>query len=174
MPGAYLKGNSLFPGASFVVDEISRPWNNEGVVQASFINMDDFKPESFCKLKYYRLKNIISLYIEALLIPNSLPYTGVENDTAYIYTGSFDFDDVNTAARFKLDSRLSCAPFHYQTSLYAEDFKTGVFFELGRSYIMGFVHMNGLIDSTELTLTVPSGFLPNHEYRISGTFIYET
>ena len=57
--------------------------------------------------------------------------------------------------------------------LTVEDFKTGVFFELGRSYILGFAHMNGLLDSTELILTVPGGLLPNHEYRICGTLIYQ-
>lgn len=175
MPGAYLKGNSLFPGNSFVVDEISRPWNIDGVVNTSFINVADFKPESQCKVYYYKLKNLVSLYIDAVLKPSSMPYTGVENDTTYIYTGDFNFDTVNTTARVRLEnSRLSCAPFHFETSMNVEDFKTGVFFELGRSYILGFAHMNGLLDSTELILTVPGGLLPNHEYRICGTFIYQT
>lgn len=174
MPGAFLKGNSSFPGSSFVVDEISRPWNPDGAASAEIINRDDFTADSRCTVEYYRLKNIVSLHVDALLKPSSLPYTGVEDDTSYIYTGNFAFSEVSTTARVRLDGRLAAAPYHYENSVSVEDFKTGVFFDTSLSPALGRVHVNGIEDTTELVLTVPGGLLPNHEYRARGTIIYET
>jgi hypothetical protein len=119
------------------------------------------------------MKNIVSLYIDALLKPSSLPYTGVENDTSYIYTGDFSFSQVNTSANIRLDPVLSAAPYHFETSVNINDFKSGVFFDPSLSSVMGTVHLNGILDPTMLRITIPTGMLPNHEYSICGTFIYQ-
>ena len=173
MPGAYMKGNLSFPGSIFSVDEVSRSWNIEGAATSTIINNTNFTSDSSCTVQYYKLKNIVSLYINALLKPSSLPYTGVEDDTSYIYTGDFSFSDVNTIANIRLDPILSAAPYHFETSVNVDDFKTGVFFDTQLSTIMGMVHLNGIIDPMKLCITIPSGMLPNHEYRICGSFIYE-
>lgn len=173
MPGAYLKGNSSFPGSSFIVDEVSRPWNIEGYFTPTIINNTDFTSDSFCTVQYYKLRNIVSLYIDALLKPSSLPYTGVENDTSYIYTGDFEFSQVNTSANIRLNSFLSAAPYHFETSVNVNDFKSGVFFDPSLSSIMGTLLLNGILDPTMLRITIPTGMLPNHEYNISGTFMYQ-
>lgn len=173
MPGAYLKGNSSFPGSTFIVDEVSRPWNIEGPATSTIINNTDFTTDSSCTVQYYKLKNIVSLYIDAFLKPSSLPYTGVQNDTSYIYTGDFAFSNVNTSANIRLDPILSATPYHFETSVNIVDFKTGVFFDTNLSAVMGMVHLNGIIDPTMLCITIPTGMLPNHEYNICGTIIYE-
>ncbi len=173
MPGAYMKGNSSFPGSTFIVDEVSRPWNIEGSVTSTIINNTHFTSDSSCTVQYYKMKNIVSLYIDALLKPSSLPYTGVENDTSYIYTGDFSFSQVNTSANIRLDPVLSAAPYHFETSVNINDFKSGVFFDPSLSSVMGTVHLNGILDPTMLRITIPTGMLPNHEYSICGTFIYQ-
>lgn len=173
MPGAYLKGNSSFPGSTFIVDEVSRPWNMEGTATSTIINNTDFTSDSLCTVQYYKLKNIVSLYINALLKPNSLPYTGVENDTSYIYTGDFEFSNVNTEANIQLDAILSATPYHFETSINIDDYKTGVFFDTDLSSVMGMIHLNGILDPTRLRITIPTGMLPNHEYNVCGTIIYE-
>lgn len=173
MPGAYLKGNSSFPGSTFIVDEVSRPWNIEGVAHTSIVEHTSFTNESSCTVQYYKLKNIVSLYVDALLKPSTLSYTGVENDTSYIYTGDFTFSTVRTAASVKLAPLLTAAPYHFETSVNIEDFKTGVFFEPSISVVMGTLHLNGILDPTVLVITIPSGMLPNHEYKICGTLIYQ-
>jgi len=173
MPGAYLKGNSSFPGSTFIVDEISRPWNISGLAASTITNETYFTPDSYCTVQYYKLKNIVSLYIDALLKPSTLPYTGVENDTSYIYTGDFSFSSVNTVANIRLDSVLSAAPYHFETSINTDDYRTGVFFDTNLSAVMGIIHINGIIDPTMLHITIPTGMLPNHEYNICGTIIYE-
>jgi len=173
MPGAYLKGNSSFPGSTFIVDEVSRPWNTEGTATSIIINNTDFTSDSFCTVQYYKLKNIVSLYVSARLKPSSLPYTGVENDTSYLYTGDFVFSNVNTTANIRLDSILSAAPYHFETSINIDDYKTGVFFDTNLSAVMGMIHLNGVIDPTMLRITIPTGMLPHHEYNICGTIIYE-
>lgn len=173
MPGAYLKGNSSFPGSTFIVDEISRPWNSEGSATSTIINNTDFTSDSSCTVQYYKLKKIVSLYIGALLKPSSLSYTGVENDTSYIYTGDFVFSNVNTTANIRLDPILSAAPYHFETSINTADYKTGVFFDTNLSAVMGMIHINGIFDPTLLRITIPTGMLPNHEYNICGTIIYE-
>jgi hypothetical protein len=173
MPGAFLKGNISFPNSTFIVNDIFRPWNIEGVEHPTIINDTDFTTDSYCVVEYYKLKNIVFLYIDAFLKPTSLPYTNIENDTAYIYTGDFLFSRVNTTVNVRLSSVLTAASYHYETSGNVEDIKTGVFFDTSISSIMGIVHLNGALDSTMLVITIPSGMLPNHEYRISGTLIYE-
>ena len=173
MPGAYLKGNLSFPGSTFIVDEVSRHWNTEGTATSTIINNTDFTFDSSCTVQYYKLKNIVSLYISASLKPSSLPYTGLENDTSYIYTGDFSFSNVNTAVNIRLDPILSAAPYHFETSINIDDFKTGVFFDTNLSSVMGMIHLNGIIDPTMLRITLPTGMLPNHEYNICGTIIYE-
>lgn len=174
MPGAYLKGNSSFPGSTFVVDEISKSWNAHGVVDAIIINEQDFTPDSHCTIKYYKLKHIIFLHIDAVLKPSSLPYTGVQDDTSYIYTGDFTFSKVNTTANVRLTPALASASYHFQNTLNIEDLKSGVFFDTNVSFIMGTVHINGIIDSTEIVITAPTGMLPNHEYNVCGTLIYQS
>lgn len=173
MPGAYLKGNSSFPGSTFTVDEISRPWNMEGTATSTIINNTKFTSDTSCTVQYYKLKKVLALYISALLKPSSLPYTGVENDTSYIYTGDFAFSNVNTTANIRLDPILSAAPYHFETSINAEDYKTGVFFDTNLSAVMGMIHLNGILDPTLLRITIPTGMLPNHEYNICGTIFYE-
>lgn len=173
MPGAYLKGNSFFPGSRFIVDEISRAWNLQGIAESTIINHTEFTTSSYCTVQYYKLKNIISLHVEAVLKPSSFPYTGIENDTSYIYTGDFVFSRVNTTATVRLPSLLTSAPYHFERSVNIEDFKTGVFFETNISSVLGMIHLNGIMDSTMLVITVPSGMLPNHEYKVCGTLIYE-
>jgi hypothetical protein len=173
MPGAYLKGNLSFTGSKFTVDEVSRPWNIDGTATSTIINNTDFTSDSFCTVQYYKLKNIVSLYISASLKPSSLPYTGVENDTSYIYTGDFAFSNVSTEANIRLDPILSAAPYHFETSINIDDFKTGVFFDTHLSAVMGMIHLNGILDPTSLRITIPTGMLPNHEYNICGTIIYE-
>tara|TARA_Y100000389_G_C17438402_1_gene506989 strand:- start:743 stop:1270 length:528 start_codon:yes stop_codon:yes gene_type:complete len=173
MPGAYLKGNSSFPGSTFIVDEVSRPWNTEGTATSTIINNRNFTSGSSCTVQYYKLKKMVSLYISVLLKPSSLPYTGVENDTSYIYTGNFAFSNVNTTADIRIDPILSAAPYHFETSVNIDDYKTGVFFDTNLSAVMGMIHLNGILDPTLLRITIPTGMLPNHEYNICGTMIYE-
>ena len=174
MPGAYLKGNSSFPGSTFIVDQVSRPWNVEGTATSTIINTDFlFNSDSFCTVQYYKLKHIVSLYIDVFLKPSSLPYTGVEDDTSYIYTGDFAFSKVNTSANIRLDAILSAGRYHFETSVNVDDYKSGVFFENSLSSIMGTVHLNGILDATMLCINIPTGLLPNHEYRICGTLMYE-
>jgi len=174
MPGAYLKGNSSFPGQVFTVDVISRPWNVEGEYAAPIVNASDFTTDSIVTLRYYKLRNIISLYVTANLKPNTAPYTGSENSTAYIFTGDLTFPNkIVTEARVRLNSGLSAAGFHFENSVNVIDLRTGVFFELSRDERMGSAHINGILDATELILHVPTGLLPNHEYTIAGSLLYQ-
>jgi len=175
MPGAYLKGNSSFPGQVFTVDIIQRPWDVEGESPAPIINSHEFTTDSTVTLKYYKLKNIISLYVTAKLKPNTAPYTGSEGSTSYIFTGDLTFPNkIVTEVRVRLAGGLSAAGFHFENSVNVMDFRTGVFFELSRDERMGSVHINGILDATELILHIPSGLLPNHEYEICGSLLYQT
>lgn len=171
---AYLKGNSLFPAQNFNVDIISRAWNMDGVVDSSIINNSDFSADSYVTVNYYKLKNIAVIYIDGVLKPSTVPYTGVPDDTSYIYTGEFEFERVNTTANVRMQlPALSSAPYHFENTMNVEDYRTGVFFEPNRNSIMASVHINGILDSTKLVVTIPSGMLPNHEYQICGTLIYQ-
>lgn len=173
MPGAFLKGNCSFPG-SFIVDELSRSWDIFGTSNAFIKNANDFTNDSSCSVHYYKLKNIIFLSMYAVLKPSTKKYTGIENDTAYIYTGEFNFPEkIVTEVEIELRGELSASPFHFQNSLAVEDFKTGVFFEICSDAKLGFMHVNGLLDPTKLVLTLPSGFVPHHTYTLSGSLIYE-
>ena len=175
MPGAYLKGNSSFPGQVFTVDVLNRPWNVEGEQQVAIVNGSDFTSDSTVTVKYYKLKNIIALYFRAHLKPSTVAYTGSAGSTSYIFTGDLTFPDkIVTEARVRLGGALSAAGFHFENSLNVVDFRTGVFFDMSRDERIGSAHINGILDATELVMHVPSGLLPNHEYTLSGSLMYQT
>jgi hypothetical protein len=174
MPGAYLKGNISFPSSAFSVDTVSRAWNYSGSLDTIISNTSDFTADSNCRVDYYKLENIIILSVTAFLKPSTFRYLGANDQTSYVYTGDFEFPDkIVTEANVQLDKKLSCATHHFQTAITVEDFKTGVFFDLSRDYRLATMHINGVLDTTKLVITLPSGFLPNHEYNVSGELIYE-
>jgi len=180
MPGAFLKGNSSFLAANeFSVDQLSRPWNVLG--QANLRELADqpfIVSEKECA--YYKLKNIVILTIKATIIPTTFQYTGVENDTSFLYSGKLDLlaQNVNgklpTQLVFVLDSFLAAGPFHYQNSLTVVDRKTSVFFDITEDQQIGTLHINGVLNATHLILTLPSGFLPHHRYTVSASLAYSS
>lgn len=174
MPGAFLKGNSAFLGSVFNVDQISLPWNVFGAASAQLANRDEFTPDSTVSLSYYRLKHLAVLYIDARLQPSTVPYFGREGETAYIYTGDFEFArQSKTLALVDVSGFLASAPYHFENRVCVRDQKTGAFLDTSRDDVMGTAHINGKLDATRVVLTLPTGFVPHHVYEFSGTLVYE-
>lgn len=174
MPGAFLKGNVSFPG-SFFVDQLSHTWNQQGKSVMQLLDAGTvFRPDSTVEIDYFRLRRLACVSVLAVLYPSTLPYIGVENDTEYIYTGQTVFPEkLPTEARIRIRDDLAASPCHFENVTTITDTKTGVFFNRSADRQLGSVHVNGILDSTQLVLTNPTGFLPNHVYEISATIIYE-
>jgi hypothetical protein len=173
MPGAFLKGNVSFPG-SFFVDQLSHTWNQQGKSVVELLDGTAFRPDSKVEIDYFRLRRFACLSVLAVLHPSTTPYTGIEQDTHYIYTGQMVFPEkLPTEARIRIRDNLAASACHFENVASVSDVKTGVFFNRSADQHIGSVHINGILDSTQLVLTNPIGFLPNHVYEISATLMYE-
>ena len=175
MPGAFLKGNSSFAGAKFIVDSLSRPWNVHGELTPPLDQADaPFVKASTLRFKYYKLKHLVALAVEGTVVPSTVPYAGAEDETAYIYTGTFSFPDpLFTTLRFDVGDTLACAAYEYQTAMGVTDVKGDVFYQQSADARIGLMAIDGANDPTTLHLTVASGMLPHHTYTLSGVLMYE-
>lgn len=175
MPGAFLKGNSLFPGSSFVVDEISRSWNVHGSVVPTLLSNQQYILENNLVFDYYKFGTVAVLGVHGVIVPSTIPYFGVEGSTDYIYTGSFSFPDKQfTTLKFDIGNVLACSRHEYQTTLDVTDERSEVFYDTSLDSRLGYMSMNGLTQPTVVELKVCSGMLPHHRYNLSGVLYYES
>lgn len=178
MPGAFLKGNSLFHGARFEVDELNSPWNVYGILPIQFdTETAHFIRSSTLLINYFKLRNVICLHITGSIRPSTVPYTGVEGDTSYLYMGnsvSFDSPVFNTL-KIDLEATLASSRNVFSSVVNITDTKDAVYYNPTRDPSMGIVSIDGHVNATRLTISNPlNGYIPHHEYRIDGTLFYET
>eukprot|EP00965_Chrysotila_dentata_P128431 4246507-Pleurochrysis_carterae.AAC.1 len=176
MPGAFLKGNTLFPGSRFSVDDVTRPWDVHGTSQADTeSNADFFTNDTRVSVSYYKLKHIIVLSVHGTITPSTLPYYGTEGSTAYLYQSATNAlpGRMRTQMHVDIDQYLSAAPFHFENALTVCDMKNAVFYNTSEDERPGTVHINGRLHPTRLVLTVPTGLFPHHTYTVAGTLAYE-
>lgn len=174
MPGAFLKGNSSFPGARFIVDEISRSWDNYGALTPSVISNEHFLKENNLSFTYYKLQNFVAIGVQGTIVPSTIPYSGSEDDTSFIYSGSFTFPEQQVSTlQFDVGSTLACARNEYQTTLNVIDERGEVFYRPSVDTRLGLMNMNGITQPNTLTLSVATGIMPHHTYTLSGVIMYE-
>lgn len=172
MPGAFLKGNSIFPGSNFVVNDISKPWNSMGSVPVRF--EDSSFGGSALRLDYYVLKRVAVLNLEGSVVISTAAYGLGEGDTSYLYEGDFKFPDkLVTEARFDIGPALGASAYHFQNVLHVSARKMPVFFDVTETQFLGSVHIDGVRSDHQVVITCPSGFLPHRVYNISGSLVYE-
>lgn len=174
MPGAFLKGNSSFPGALFVVDEISRSWDVYGALTPPVISNESFLKENNLSFTYYKLKNFIAIGVQGTIVPSTIPYSGSEDDTSFVYSGSFTFPEQQVSTlQFDVGSTLACARHEYQTTLDVIDERGEVFYRPTVDTRLGLMNINGITQPNTLTLSVATGIMPHHTYTLSGVIMYE-
>ena len=174
MPGAFFKGNSSFPGTTFIVDEISRPWDIYGALTPSVISNQQFLKENNLSFTYYKLQNFIAMSVEGTIVPSTVPYSGSEDDTSFLYSGSFAFPEQQLSTlQFDVGSTLACARYEYQTTLDIIDERGEVFYRPSVDTRLGMMNINGITEPNKLTLSVATGIMPHHTYTLSGVIMYE-
>lgn len=174
MPGAFLKGNLSFPGATFTVDNISRSWDVYGALTPAVISNQQFLKENNLSFTYYKLKNFIAISVEGTIIPSTIPYSGSEDDASFIYSGSFTFPEQQVSTlQFDVGSTLACARHEYQTTLNVIDERGEVFYRPSVDTRLGLMNINGITEPNTLTLSVATGIMPHHIYTLSGIIMYE-
>lgn len=174
MPGAYLKGNSSFPDTSFSVDHIARPWDVYGPLQPVLLLNAEFIKEHDLAFTYYKLKHLVVISVHGTIVPSTIPYTGKEDDTSFVYSGSFNFPEQNfSTLKFDIGSSLACDRNAYQAAMSVLDKRGEIFYDLSSDSRLGFMNINGNIAPNVLTLLVASGMMPHHIYTIAGVIMYE-
>ena len=178
MPGAFLKGNSLFHGVRFEVDELNSPWNLYGTFDVQFMpETTAFISASTLQVDYLKLRNIVFLHFHGDIKPSTQPYTGSIGDTSYLYTGaSVTFTDpMFNTLRVRLESTAAASSYHFSNTIDITDTKDDVYYTASKEPRTGIAEINGIVTGTELRLVTPfGGFLPNHTYSFNGTLCYET
>ena len=179
MPGAFLKGNSSFlAGTEFSVDELSRAWDIFGVANVRLAGDTSLYSLSDLHCTYYKLQNITILALDVTITPSTVQYTGVQNDTSFLYSGALDLfaqnanNKVPTEVTLELDAFLGAAPYHFQNNISVIDEMTAVFFDVTEDQRIASIHINGVLSPTSLIITLPSGFLPHHRYHVHGSIFY--
>lgn len=174
MPGAFLKGNSSFPGMVFTVDEISRSWDVYGALTPNLVSNYEFIKNNNLSFTYYKLKHFIAISLHGTVIPSTVPYSGIEDDTSYIYSGSFTIPEPQfSVLEFDIGSTLACARHEHQASLNVIDERGDVFYHPTVDTRIGIININGVTEPTTLRVSVASGFMPHHTYTLSGIIMYE-
>lgn len=174
---AYFKGNSLFPGTAFLADDLSRPWDANGLITPSIRNSDIIETAS-ASLSYYMLQGAVCIHISVAVEFSTLPVTGISNDVFYIYAGAAIIPSTPLLTRLVLDvgPQLACAPGSYTATLDIVDVASNVYIEPTRQPAQGWMTIDGTqggVSASELLITNSHAFIPHHTYNISGSLWYK-
>lgn len=175
MPGAFLKGNSSFVTRNFTVDKLSNKWIYK-TVDTSNENEGCVMKRTDLSLHVFKLKHIVNIHLNGTVVPSTVPYTGFEDSTYYLYdtTQNIKLDEVPTFFDVSLDPSLTASASIFKNDIFVLDNVQNVYYEYGREMShMGFMTIDGTQTSSTLRVTVPIGFLPHHTYSIQGSLVFE-
>lgn len=167
---AFRKGNSNFPGSSFVVDELSRVWNHSGVIAPQPTAPDLVKTNGL-NVTYYKLLNMAIINVSGTIVPSTIPHTGVEDSTAYLYTGPNVLTNIPTSVTFSLGSTIRSSSDVFTSSCDIRDSQSKLYFAPYQLTRDGFTQVHTDNNNTYLQIFCPTGFLPHHNYALSSTIV---